>query len=255
MKTGIIGLGSLGTAILRSIHRLHKNTKFIVSSKSPLSVESIKHFCKVSYTNRHVSQESKYLFLCVKPNDAKEVCQEIRGHLCKDTVVISCIAAVPFNKLQEWLNHENVIKTMPTMSIPKGPVVVYNPLNLNFETFSEKNILVNDENILDMSTAVSGCMPGFLANVTEQWIEAAIKMGMDQNLAEKIICANVAAFEELGATSKDDLRKIQSVVASEGGATEKGLIHLNHSDINLILGTTMGIANNRILDLAKRLRE
>ena len=245
MTTGIIGYGTLGSAVFRSIYRLDRKTKFIISIKTH----------EKRYTNIEVAQRSSDLFLCVKPSNAEEVCKEIKGYINKDTVVVSVMAAVPFVKIQEWLDHENVVKTMPTISIPKGPVTVYNPYNLKFKRFSENYITVDDEKILDMSTAVSGCMPGFLANIMKQWIDAAITLGIDPVLAEELVCSNVYAFKDLNISDRIDLQNLQDKVASKGGATELGLIHLNESNLTDILETTMRIANVRVMNLADKLRD
>jgi pyrroline-5-carboxylate reductase len=240
MTTGIIGYGSMGKIIEKSICKLHGETK-ILTSLAPQSVQ-----------NAYVAANSSDIFLCVKPNDMEEACREIRNHINRKTVVISIAAGVPYSKLQEWLNHDNVIKSMPTLSLPKGPVVIYNPLRLTFKTFSENNIVVDDENVLDMSTAISGCMPGFLANVLEQWIEAAVNLGMERKLAEKLIYHNASAFGNLDNMS---LRDIQSMVSSKGGATERGLIYMNESELKDILRKTMKIANDRVLTFAKSFGE
>ena len=257
MSIGIIGCGSLGTAIFRSLRSLHTNADFVVSVKSTSRLTQLKHQlkCNVTQSNFDVISSSKDIFLCVKPANAREVCQEIKGKLDQESIVVSVMAAVPLLNIQEWLQHARVVKTMPTMSVAKGPVTIYNPLNLNFKKFSENFITVDDETTLDMTTAVSGCMPGFLANVLEQWINAAVNMGIEKELAEQLICSNAAAFSNLNAFNLVDLRSIQSQVASKGGATEKGLGHLNQSDLYKILGTTMSIANNRVLEFARKLRE
>lgn len=209
----------------------------------------------MTHLNREVAQKSNDLFLCIKPINAKEVCQEIQGHLKTNTVVVSVMAAVPLLKIKEWLKRQNVVKTMPTMSVLKGPVTLYNPLSLHFNTFSENYITVDNENTADMSTTVSGCMPGFLANIFEQWIDAAVKMGMNRQLAEQLICANASAFADFNVSTQTGLQEIQKAVASKGGATEKGLINLNESNLNQILGTTMSLDNNKVLRFAQKIRD
>jgi pyrroline-5-carboxylate reductase len=240
MKIGIIGYGKLGNAVSRSIIKLNKGSNLITSSV---------------HSNIAIAKECDDVFLCVKPNDAKIVCEEIKGHIKYNTVVISVMAGVPYSKLQEWLNYEYVVKTMPTISLPKGPVVVYNPLNLKFQRFSKNYLHVEDENIVDMSTGISGCIPGFLANVLEQWIQAGMKLGMDRKYVEKLVCLNASAFADFNAKSIGDLEDIQEAVASKGGATEKGLIYMNESNLQQILKDTMKISNDRVLELAKTLRE
>lgn len=244
MKIGIIGCGSLGSTVLKSMVKLHRNAKFMVNDKV------IVH--RSTDSNKQLALNSEHIYLCVKPNNAKEVCSEIKNYIMIDSIIVSTMTAVPLNILQEWLNHEKVVRTMPTMSLPNGPVVVYNPLNLKYVKFSHDNIEVRDEHLLDISTSVSGCMPGFLANIMDQWIDAAVKLGLDHQLAEKLICSNISSFE---TKYQQQLKNIQIEVASKGGATEKGLIHLNDSGIQDILFDTMEIADKRVFELVRQFKE
>jgi pyrroline-5-carboxylate reductase len=247
MKIGIIGCGSLGSTVLKSMSKLHKNAKFMVSDKV------LVHRCTDS--NKQLALNSEHIYLCVKPNNAKEVCTEIKNYIMIDSIIVSTMTAVPLEVLQEWLNHEKVVRTMPTMLLPNGPVVVYNPLNLNYVKFSHDNIEVRDQHLLDISTSVSGCMPGFLANIMDQWIDAAVKLGLDRELAEKLICGNINSFGGFNAKYQDQLKNIQIMVASKRGATERGISHLNDSEIGDILFDTMEIADKRVFELVRQFKE
>jgi len=253
MKIGIIGHGSIGSNVSNSMCRLYKNAKFIVSDPKYTSLSP--HLLEFTDSNKKLTLNSDHIYLCVKPNHAKDVCSEIKNYINKEDIIVSTMAAVPLEILQGWLNHEKVIRTMPTMSLPNGPVVVYNPKNLKFVTFSHNNIIVHEEYLLDISTSVSGCMPGFLANIMDQWIDAAVKLGLERQLAEKLICSNINAFGDFKIRNQDQLKSIQTMVASKGGATEKGISHLNDSEIEDILFDTMEIADRRVFELIKNFRD
>ncbi len=236
MKIGIIGYGNVGSTIFKSL----KKHKIMISDRKAL--------------NKKVALNANYIYLCVKPNHAKEVCHDIKNYIGPNDIIISTMAGVSLTLLQTWLNHEKVVRTMPTIII-NGPVVIYNPLKLSFIKYSKNNIYVKNENDINLSTAVSGCMPGFLANIINQWIEASKPLGMDRKLASKLICSNVNAFSKLDVKYQYQLVDIQKKVSSKGGASQRGIEYLNESVIKNILSDTMSIANHRMNYIAHLLNE
>jgi pyrroline-5-carboxylate reductase len=189
----------------------------------------------------------------VKPLQAKEVCESIRGHLKNGTVVVSAMAAVPLKKLQEWLGHRWVVKIMPTI-LPGGPITVYNPYDCALILPTNNQIEVRDETDLDTTTAVSGCMPGFLSYLLEEWIEAAVHVGLSRKDAEKLILSNLAAFGRLDLKKREELIELRRQVSSKGGATERGVISLERSEIRASLVGMLWAADDRVTELSKKFR-
>lgn len=230
MRIGIIGYGTMGKKIEKSIYSVYG--KIIVSNNSKDNIRVAKN-------------SNTCIFLCVKPKDAEEVCEQIKEHIIKDITVISIMAGIPLIKLRKWLNHEKVIKMMPT--ILDGPITVYNPNKYFCPSLINHNLIkVENEDILDLSTSASGCMPGFLAKVFEIWINEMEKLGIPKELAEQLVCGNISSFS---AVNKLDLQNIQKMVSSEGGATELGIRYLNWSSLDKILLETMKTANNKVLKI------
>jgi len=85
--------------------------------------------------------------------DNQQVCENLQGKVDQNTIIISAMAGVPLNKIKKWLEHNLVIKIMPT-------IVLYNPTNC----MCLNTIEVQTEKEVDMATAVSG----FLAQIMEQ---------------------------------------------------------------------------------------
>lgn len=254
MSIGIIGCGTLGRSLLIAFQKKHTRLRYLASVRTDDSmdlVRMIKHV-RVVTDNRKIAS-SDQLFLCVKPLDAKQACSSIRGHIKDKTVIVSAVAAVPLKKLQEWLDHERVVKIMPTI-LPDGPITVYNPYQYNFLLPTNNLIKIKSEADLDITTAVSGCMPGLLSFILEQWIEAAVSIGTDPKIAEQLILHNLEAMGRLGLKNKKELIQLRHQVSSKGGATEQGVVSLERSGIHPTLTEMLWEADDRITELARQFR-
>ena len=252
MSLGIIGCGSLGRSLLTGFRKRYENLRYTASARSEASVNLLRSKYQVRATtdNREVASSSQVL-LCVKPLQAKEACRSIQGHLNKRTVVVSTMAAVPLSKLQDWLQHRWIVKVMPTV-LPEGPITVYNPYHCPLLLPTNDQIKVLDETELDLSTAVSGCMPELLAYLLEEWIESAIEVGTDPKVAEQLILKNLQAVSRLDFKKKEDLIQLRRRVSSKGGATERGVVSLERSGIRPTLTEMLWAADSRVVELIQQ---
>lgn len=266
MKIAIIGCGSLGRVLLSSLQkrkaiplcgtlqRQDQDSVYYATAKSENSVRLLRERYGVNATqNNSEVAHSDQIFLCVKPTQAKEVCKSILDHLNPSAVVVSAMAAVPLKKIQEWLNHERVVKIMPT--VLDGPCTIYNPGSYYVRLPTDNLIATRTEEELDLSTAVSGCFPGLLAYVLEQWIEGAVNNGMDREVAERLILGNLKSMGDSGLRSLYELRELRTQVTSKGGATERGIISLDKNQIWRILEESISAADSRVLELRRSLEE
>lgn len=255
MSIGIIGCGMLGRSLLTSFQKKYTNLEYVVSAKTVMTVQFLRSMYQVRSTtdNREVASSSQIL-LCVNPRQAKGVCKSIRKHLKSSGVVVSPMAAVPLVKLQEWLDHDRVVKIMPTIN-PNGPVAIYNPQRCHFLLPSDNLIEVANEADLDLTTAVSGCMPGFLSYLLKEWIEAAVQVGLNRQVAEDLILSNLKALGQLDdLKNADDLFVLLWQVSSKGGATERGIKSLERSGIQASLFEMLRAADDRVTELSKKFR-
>jgi pyrroline-5-carboxylate reductase len=120
----------LGKSILRSLLGF-KDTKIIVSVKSSqdqLRKEFPAPNLEIATDNQQVLS-GKVVFLCVKSGQAQQVCENLQGKVDQNTIIISAMAGVPLNKIKKWLEHNLVIKIMPT-------IVLYNPDQLHVPQYN-----------------------------------------------------------------------------------------------------------------------
>ena len=138
-----IGFGNMGSAIVNSISEknIFKDILVIESDQSKSINNSSK---KIRFSNS-ISEEisdHKYVWLCVKPQSFENLAKEIKAYLKSNQIIISIMAGITINQINDRTNHEKIIRIMPNTpaQISKG-ISVWNSTNNLSEM--EKNKIEN----------------------------------------------------------------------------------------------------------------
>jgi len=121
------------------------------------------------------------------------------------------------------------------------------PLHRALETIGTTVEL--DESLFDLATAVSGCMPGFMAFITEAFAAAAQQGGLDAQTARRLA---VAAAHGAAATvaASGDPAAVMAATATPGGMTSAGLAELRASSLASAIEGAVAAAAARAKELA-----
>lgn len=246
----VVGAGHFGRSLLTRYQRYEPQLRCMAVVRNTAVKLRMRDVVTMEFgTMFHANQ----IILCVKPSQAEQVCKVISKSLRADTVVISAMAAITQRQLETWLNTTNVVRIMPSI-LGSGPISVYNPHDVRI-TLPTTNIMVAEtEPELDAATAVSGCLPGFLAVIFRELIEAACSVpGSNERMTKYLVLRNIRAFAEEDIWDEQGLENLRSSVATKGGATERGIEKLEDKDALKHLFRSMFLtADNRIAALQGR---
>jgi len=256
---GIIGMGGLGEQLAKML-MLRPKITVIGSVRNPIRRNDlIDKFGKAIYikdTNKEVIEKADAIILAVKPGQIKSVCLEIAEYVPVDMPIISVAAAIPLNKLEEWLpKSKMVIRCMPNIacSIGSGYAGYYSKSisaeNIMREIFGTNEIerMKNDEQ-MDATTLIAGCGPAFFS----WYIECLKKVGeniISPEILNKMIISTMMGTGDM--LERYTTNEIIRTVASPKGATEAALTSLNTNQIDEKIQSAINIAQKRIETLAK----
>ena len=106
-KIGFIGGGKMATAIIKGIinSKWCEPNNIFVSDKNEQALDSLKENYQVSTTidNLEVVKNSNIILLAVKPFVLRDVLNEIKDFVQKDTLVLSIAAGISIKTIQEIL--------------------------------------------------------------------------------------------------------------------------------------------------------
>ena len=262
-NTTFIGFGNMGSAIVKAIDK-DKCFKQI----NVIEPDEIK---KISYKNSKINFESKisenlsnskYVWLCIKPQLFKKISLDLKPLLLKDQVLVSIMAGITKKQIIKETNHSKVIRIMPNTpaQISKGISVWNATKNINssekkiienaLNSFG-KSIYVDKEEIINLSTALSGSGPGFYYKILESFILAGEKVGIEKEISKKLAIETFIGSAHLVDLSKSSPEDLRIAVTSPGGTTEAGLRYLEKINIDEIITQTITEAVNRGIELSE----
>lgn len=187
------------------------------------------------------------IILAVKPQDGLPVYELMAGNLSSDQVVLSIMAGVTIDTLQQSLHTDRIIRAMPNLPAQVGVgmtvytasesvsrsqlVIVTNLLNC-----TGKTVYVEAERMIDAATAISGSGPAYVFYFIDALIRSAEAMGFSKAEAELLSVQTFAGAQALLRASPLSCQEWISKVASRGGTTEAAIETLDAlqvaSDIN-----------------------
>ena len=247
----LIGCGHMGHALLKS---WIKTDTYLLTVIDPIQYKSL----NIKYKNKKISFYKNFkslkktfnfdaLILATKPIDLETVLEELSNFQIKDkTSIISVVAGKKINLLKKHFNKiKNIFRIMPNMPASIGEsmnCMVSNngaskvKVNQVRKLFSHtgKTILLQNENQIDMATAVSGSGPGFVFNLIDAMEKGAKKLGFNEEIAKTLVIETFRGSVNLISSNKLSAEKLVNYVATKGGTTEAGLRVMKRNNIHKV---------------------
>jgi pyrroline-5-carboxylate reductase len=243
MRVGIIGRGTLGSALERGFAR-HPHVRAIEATTRASRAR-----------NRDLAEVSDVVVVCVKPRDAADVCTQIAPVLRDEQLLVSAVAAVDTASLSSWTQRRvRIVRVMPNtparvaaaMTVlaraPESNDDALEQTQQLFEAFGKTLIL--DEALMDAVTAVSGCGPAFIFVAIEAMIDAAIALGIPYDAARTLVAQTVVGSGRLVLESDAHPGALKHEVTTPAGRTINGLIELEDGKLRATLMKAVLAAGN-----------
>ena len=265
MKIGFIGSGKMAEAILSGIldSKIMSSKDIYCSDINFDRTEHLKNKYKVSiFNNAELIEKCNLIFLCVKPQDIKKLKMDLFNKLNNQQTLISILAGIKISTLIDISNHESVIRVMPNTpaQIKNGVSVWSGTTQTNKEHIDEtKKILnsigkqyqVDDEQIIEMATALSASGPAYLFYFIESLVESGQKIGLSDELAHNLTIQMLKGSLNLYEFSKESAKQLRKNVTSPGGTTEAAMNVLNNKKFKDIIIEAVDSAHKRGLELGE----
>jgi len=174
--------------------------------------------------------------IAVKPQILEQACAPLAALIGRETLIVSIAAGVTLDTLGAlFSDNHKIIRAMPNTpaQIGEGMTVLCSNTNCSDndivfikELLSATGLVlsIDDENLMNAVTAISGSGPAYLFHMIEALESAAIDTGLPPEvatqLARQTIIGSAALAKDNETLGADQLRKN---VTSPGGTTEAAL--------------------------------
>jgi pyrroline-5-carboxylate reductase len=269
-KIAFIGSGAMGEAMLAGLLRqgLSRPENLMTADARIERVEELreKYGTQPFTDNNQAADGADVVILSVKPQRLTEVLKSLKGHIREDALVLSIVAGAKIAKINKGLSHPAVIRSMPNTpaQISRGITVwIASEAVSDSQKETARNILgalgeqieVDDENYLDMATALSGTGPAYVFLFMEAMIDAGVHMGFARRVSEKLVLetikGSVAYYENLNQKGDTHVAALRNQVTSPGGTTAEAMYFLEKAGFRTAVSRAIWAAYERSLELGK----
>ncbi len=266
MKIAFIGGGNMGEAMLSAILDRGLSTPEAISvsdiKESRRQYLEQKYGVAVTGSNRLAVEKGDIVVLAIKPQDLAGVMAELSGQLQSSQLVLSIIAGARISAMCQGLNHSRVVRVMPNTPAQIGQGMSVWTATAEVDEQQRgwvssilgamgKEIYVDDEQYIDMATAVSGSGPAYVFLFIESLVDAAVHIGLPRDMAQELALQTVlgsSQFLQKSGKPPDELRRM---VTSPGGTTAEAIAKFEEGQFSELVMQAVSAAFNKARKLGE----
>jgi len=247
VKDGIavIGAGVIGGAIVKSLLKSKYDGKIMATSKELDKLKELEKLgAVIPSDNKKAAKESDVVFICVKPNDVRNVLEEISKEI-EGKLVISTAATIPLGFYKKIAPKAKFVRTMPNVAVLVQESFTAYCCDDDVTSEDKRKVkeILNvmgiceevEEKYMDAITALSGSGPGYISIIIEALMYAGLKVGLPRDLSLYSSAQTVLGTGKLILETKEHAAKIKDMVTTPGGTTIEAIYELEGSQIRQAL--------------------
>jgi pyrroline-5-carboxylate reductase len=252
-----IGSGIMAEAMIKGIlnKELTDPRRIIASGPRPERGRDLEERYRVRGTtdNKEAAQAGDIVVLSIKPQVLPLVLDELRGLIHPQQLVFSIVAGARIETIAQGLQHRAIVRVMPNtpaqigegMSVWTATPEVTEEQRAQAQALLQalgKEIYVEDEDALDMATAVSGTGPTYVFLMMEALVEAAVHLGFSRRVARKLVIQTVLGSALFARESGRHLAELRNMVTSPGGTSAEAIYQLEKGALRTIISKAVWAA-------------
>ncbi len=257
VKICFIGGGAMATAMVAGITKgqLVRPENITVSDPVPEQLDklSTRYGIQTTHNNLEAVQGRDIVVLSIKPQTLKEVMPALQGRIRAEAMVLSIIAGATIAKLSHGLHQYRVVRVMPNtparvgkgMSVWTATGEVNEAQRRQTQTILAalgEEIYVDNEDYLDMATALSGTGPAYVFMFMEALIDAGVHMGFSRRIAEQLVYQTIEGSVAFARDSKRHPAELRNMVTSPGGTSAEAIYQLDKGGFRTVLSKAIWAA-------------
>jgi pyrroline-5-carboxylate reductase len=231
---GIIGVGKIGSTLLRRLlltHTINKNDIIIYDINSTKLKEiSEKYEVESAKNNSELVKLSKFILIAVIPQVIDTVLGEIGVLIDENHTIISIAAGVSINHINAYIKKNvGIIRVMTNIPALVGAAatglssnekVKANELDYVIKIFQAVGIVVElEEKHLDAVTGLSGSGPAYIFIIIEALADGGVKMGLPRDISQRMAAQTVLGAAKLILETSKHPGELKDMVSTPGGTT------------------------------------
>lgn len=263
-RLAVIGAGKMGDTLISALVEsgIFHPTDIVATAAHVERLERIakKHGVSTTLDNAAAVRDADVVFLCVKPQIAASVLDELRPAMTRDHLLISIVAGLPTRMIEDHAGDGiPVVRAMPNTpsrigcgmtTLCGGTHASAQQLEASREMFARiGRAIVLDEKHFDAVTAVGASGPAFLYVVIEALAEGGVKVGLPRKVATELAAQACLGASRMVLDSGEHPALLKDEVTTPAGCTIDGLLALEAGGLRVTLIQAVVEATRRSREL------
>lgn len=266
MKLGLVGCGKMGEAILGAALKagVAVPADIVVAEANPERAKQIaaRYAVAAGADATLAADGADLLIFAVRPQEFAAAAGQLRGRLRANQTVVSIMAGVRIDAIARTLGHAAVVRVMPNapaaigagMSVWLAVPDVSQQARAQVASLLEAlglQVQVDQEQYLDMATALSGSGPAFVYLLIEAFIDAGVHVGLHREVAETLALQTFIGAAKYAQVTGKHPAQLRNEVTSPAGTTAAGLLALETAGVRGAIIDAVEAAYNRSRELGE----
>ncbi len=266
-KVGFIGVGNMGSALLRRIVKGDINHEFDLSAFDT-NTSLLKNISNELNINEEISAKNlvkncDIIILAIKPQYCETVLKDIKSELSPDKILVSIIVGISTYSFKTILgNKARVVRTMPNTPalVGEGMTLVSWDDTINN---AEKNAIIQllsysgkvealEEALMSEVTALTSSSPAYVFMIIEAMADGAVKWGINRNQAYRLAAQAVLGSAKMVLDTGKHPGELKDMVCSPGGTTIEAVATLEREGLRNAIISAMDECTKKAREIGKK---
>lgn len=275
-KVGFIGVGNMGSALLKSIARYNrevnnndsKDQQLFTLSAFDINSELLKKLADETGIIEETSAFSlanncDIIVLAVKPQYCDNVLKEIKPAITDKKIIVSIIVGLSTQYFQSVLGSKaRIVRTMPNTPalVGEGMTLISWNDSVNAE---EREAIIKlfscsgkvdelEENLMSEVTALTGSSPAYVFILIEAMADAAVKSGIQRKLAYRLAAQAVLGSAKMVLETGKHPAELKDMVCSPAGTTIEAVSTLEQEGFRNAIIRAMDECTRKAREIGKK---
>lgn len=248
---GFIGCGNMGSALIEGIlsRNIVSPQDIVIYDKDTEKTSSLCSRWELQEAEdlSSVCLKAEKIFLGVKPQEMKELLNQIKPSIKSSHVLISVAAGLTTGFFKEHLHNESlkIIRAMPnTPSLVGEGMIAISPVQEVSKEEEQEIISLLEavgkvvslkEEFMDAVTGLSGSGPAYVLTLIESLADGGVEAGLSRETALLLAGQTVLGTAKMLMQSQEHPAVLKNNITSPGGTTSTGLFSLEKGNFRATL--------------------
>ncbi|HEV2864128.1 MAG TPA: pyrroline-5-carboxylate reductase [Pyrinomonadaceae bacterium] len=266
-RLSFVGAGTMAEAMLAGLLRRGLVAPAQVTGSHPRANRreelNARYGVRLLESNREAAEGADLVVLAVKPQRAARVLEELKGACGEGQLILSIVAGLRAATIVEELGHAAVVRAMPNTPAQIGRgITAWTPTARVTEAQSAavrallgalgREMQVENENMIDMATALSATGPTYIFMMMEALVDAGVHMGFSRHVSQELVAETMLGSVLFAMESHKHPAELRNMVTSPGGTSAEAIYQMEKGGLRTVLSKAVYAAYQRAVALGRK---